>query len=214
MSLSHVCQVYPLWTSKACFLVFFFAIVVNHAHGDPKSHWQPPSRIVGSCGRAAGSDLIGCPHCRRGYLRAKMLWSHEVQAREQKQAFPSVIPGAFHSQRLQVLPWLTAAESCNSRPAVIHQNRCWPAGQASYRNKNTSFHWGARSLASKETAEESQVTAPGDSVCGIQASPALRSRTGDICCPCDASQKRWLAMAARWASGRGQEMEEKACTTT
>ena len=69
------------------------------------------------------------------------------------------MPGTFHSQSLQVLSWLRAVEIWNSKPAVIRIG----AGQLAEPTLGiktclfTLIHGG---LGSKQTAEESQVTAP------------------------------------------------------
>lgn len=90
-----------------------------------------------------------------------------------KAGFAQCGPGAFPSQSLQVLSRLKAVAICNSKPAVIRKNWCWPAGQAHCKSKNMPFRCGTRVLASQQTDEASQVTALGNNVCGIRVFTSL-----------------------------------------
>lgn len=111
-----------------------------------------------------------------------------------------------------MLSWLTAVEIWNSKPAIIDKNWCSPAGQDNYKNKNVIP--GTEGLASEQTAEDSQVTALGNTVCGIQAFTTLKRQARRhlllACC----LRKEGLTMAAPQALGRGQETEGKALMTT
>lgn len=99
-----------------------------------------------------------------------------------KSRLSPVIPGAFHSQSLQVFSWHKAVETWDSKPAVIPKNWCWPAGQANYGSWNVPFHLVHRALPLWRQLENLRWQPLGTVFVAFRHSPPRRGRAGGICC--------------------------------